>query len=375
MDTATSLPASASRPPAPPPDRPEVVARVEPVGKRVLEVGCGAGAMGAAMLAAGATEVVGLERHPAAAAVARGRLTSVYGYDLDALPELPYPPGYFDVITFANVLEHLRDPALALRHLRRWLSDDGQIVCALPNVRHESVLLPLLVEGRWDDQDDGVLERTHLRFFTLDSMQRLVRAAGFEPDQRVEGVSSPPSHRLELAAMLVEALGGDTGRFRREAQVLQVILSARPAQRSGTRAEAILDPWRGSRPVRVLVAPDVADPGDRWAETLAEVVDGLGPCDNVTVGVALPFRLLDPPPAALGAVAERSGIDLLLTEAPGDAAGWERMLGGASMWIATSDHPPLRQLASRVGLDVQDPSVGAAPFPPGPERAAQPPRP
>ncbi len=350
----TSSPAASAVPAYYHCDRPEVVARVQPAGRRVLDVGCAAGAMGAAMLAAGAAEVVGIEVHPPAAALARGRLTAVYRYDLETLPELPYPEGYFDVITLADVLEHLREPAAALRHLRRWLADDGRIVCSLPNIRHESVLLPLLVHGRWDYVDAGILDRTHLRFFTLSSMIRLLAEAGFELDGQVEGVRSPPSPQLELAAELVVALGGDKERFRQEAQVIQVVLAARPAQRSGARSEPILDPWRGSRPVRVLVAPDLSNPADPWAATLATVVDGLGPCDTVTVAVALPLAHLSPPPAALLPVAERAGVDLLLTEAPADLAGWERMLGGASLWVVTSDRPPLLPLAAQVGLDVQD---------------------
>lgn len=290
----TSSPAASAVPAYYHCDRPEVVARVQPAGRRVLDVGCAAGAMGAAMLAAGAAEVVGIEVHPPAAALARGRLTAVYRYDLETLPELPYPEGYFDVITLADVLEHLREPAAALRHLRRWLADDGRIVCSLPNIRHESVLLPLLVHGRWDYVDAGILDRTHLRFFTLSSMIRLLAEAGFELDGQVEGVRSPPSPQLELAAELVVALGGDKERFRQEAQVIQVVLAARPAQRSGARSEPILDPWRGSRPVRVLVAPDLSNPADPWAATLATVVDGLGPCDTVTVAVALPLAHLSP---------------------------------------------------------------------------------
>jgi 2-polyprenyl-3-methyl-5-hydroxy-6-metoxy-1,4-benzoquinol methylase len=335
-------------------DRPEVVARARPAGKRVLDVGCAAGAMGAAMLTAGAAEVAGIEVHPPAAALARGRLTAVYGYDLEAMPALPYPEGYFDVITLADVLEHLRDPLAALRHLRRWLADDGRIVLSLPNVRHESVLLPLLVHGRWDYLDAGILDRTHQRFFTLESMLQLLRDAGFEPEGQLEGVRSAPSPEHEAIAALVGQLGGDVERYRREAVVIQVILSARPSAPAGTRAAPLLDPWRGSRPVRVLVAPDLDNPDDRWAETLATVVDGLGPCEGVTVGVALPLQHLAPPPEALLPVAERSGVDLLLTEAPADQAGWERMLAGASLWIATSDRPSLQQLATRVGLEVQD---------------------
>jgi 2-polyprenyl-3-methyl-5-hydroxy-6-metoxy-1,4-benzoquinol methylase len=226
--------------------RPEVVARARPAGLRVLDVGCAAGAMGAAMLAAGAAEVAGIEVHPPAAALARRRLSAVHGFDLDRSPELPYPDGYFDVITFADVLEHLRHPAAALRHLRRWLSDSGRIVCSIPNVRHASVLLPLLVEGRWDYLDAGILDRTHLRFFTIDSMLRLLREAGFEPEGPADAVASPPLPAIEQVAALVGALGGDPIRFRQESQVVQVVLSARPAEARGVRA-SLGGPPRPSR--------------------------------------------------------------------------------------------------------------------------------
>jgi 2-polyprenyl-3-methyl-5-hydroxy-6-metoxy-1,4-benzoquinol methylase len=334
--------------------RPEIVARVEPAGKRILDVGCAAGAMGAAMLAAGATEVVGIEVHAPAAAIARGRVTSVFGYDIDQLPELPFPPGYFDVITLADVLEHLRDPPAVLRHLRRWLSGDGRIVCSLPNVRHESVLLPLLVHGQWDYVEAGILDRTHLRFFTLESMLRMLREAGYEPDGRVEGVGAPASPAIEQVAALVGMLGGDVDRFRRESTVIQVVIGAQPAEKTVLRPAPILDPWRGSRPVKVLVAPEMSNPDDRWTEALGTIVDGLGVADEVTVGVALPLPFLQAPPEALGSLAERSGVDLLLTEAPGTREGWERMFGGASVWVATSDRPPLRDLAARVGITVQE---------------------
>lgn len=354
MGTPTSHPTATDVPAYFHHGRPEIVARVEPAGKRILDVGCAAGAMGAAMLAAGATEVVGIEVHAPAAAIARGRLTSVFGYDVDRLPELPFPPGYFDVITLADVLEHLRDPAAVLRHLRHWLAGDGRIVCSLPNVRHESVLLPLLVHGQWDYVEAGILDRTHLRFFTLTSMLRMLREAGYEPDGQVEGVGAPPSPALEQVAALVGALGGDVDRFRRESTVVQVVIGAQPAERTVLRPAPILDPWRGSRPVKVLVAPEMGNPDDRWTEALGTIVDGLGVADEVTVGVALPLPFLQAPPAALGSLAERSGVDLLLTEAPGTREGWERMFGGTSVWIATSDRPPLRDLAARVGIAVQD---------------------
>lgn len=333
--------------------RPEVIALARPEGSRVLDVGCAAGAMGAAMLAAGAREVVGIEVNGPAAAVARSRLTAVYGYDLDSLPELPYPEGYFEVITCADVLEHLRDPAAVLRHLTRWLAPSGRVVCSIPNVRHESVLLPLLLEGRWDYRAEGILDRTHLRFFTVTSAVRLLAEAGLVVDGQGQAVTTTPSPALARAAELVAALGGDAQALLVEGTVVQTLVTGRLAAARAGVARPLPDPWRGSRPVRVLVAPELADPADTWASALGEIVTGLGANGSVTVGIALPLAALDPPPAAVQEVAARAEVDLLLTEEPSDDAGWERLLGGTTVWITTSERPHLLALARRVGVKVQ----------------------
>ncbi len=334
--------------------RPEVIGLARPRGCRVLDVGCAAGAMGAAMLAAGATEVVGIEVHPPAAALARSRLTAVYGYDLDGLPVLPYPEGYFDVITCADVLEHLKDPAAALRHLSGWLAPGGRVVCSIPNVRHESVLLPLLFEGRWDYVDAGILDRTHLRFFTVASAVRLLADAGLALDGRVQTVTTAPSPLLVRTSELIATLGGDARKFQEEATVVQILLAGRCTAVRPRAVGPILDPWRGSRPVHILIAPDLADPTDSWAPTLSEVVAGLGASDQVTVGITLPVAALSSPPAVVREVAAHAKVDLLLTEAPSDTAGWERLLGGASIWLATSARSPLLALAQRVGVEVRN---------------------
>ena len=336
--------------------RPEVIALARPKDRRVLDVGCAAGAMGAAMLAAGAREVVGIEVHRPAATLARSRLTAVYGFDLDGLPELPYPQGYFEVITCADVLEHLRDPTAVLRHLARWLAPGGRLVCSIPNVRHESVLMPLLLEGRWDYVGAGILDRTHLRFFTIESATRLLLEAGLAVDEPARAVTTPGSKALARAAELVASLGGDARRFQLEATTVQVLL----AGRRGAEAQAaapIADPWRGSRPVRLLITPDLANPASAWAAVLSEVVKGLGSSPETTVGVALPLAALEPPPPALRDVARHARVDLLLTEAPSDAAGWERLLGGASAWIDTCGRPHLQALARRVGVEVRGAEV------------------
>jgi 2-polyprenyl-3-methyl-5-hydroxy-6-metoxy-1,4-benzoquinol methylase len=208
--------------------RPEVVEQIEPRGLRILDVGCAAGEMGALMLEQGAREVVGLEVHPEAVAEAKTRLTAVHPVDLEDPFELPYPDGHFDRMAFADVLEHLRDPAALLVRLERYLAPDGVIVCSIPNIRHESVLVPLLVHGRFPYVDEGILDRTHLRFFTAVEIAALLDEAGFSllaGSVRVNRTVASPF--LEPMADLVRRVGGDEARYREEATIVQYIVKAR----------------------------------------------------------------------------------------------------------------------------------------------------
>jgi 2-polyprenyl-3-methyl-5-hydroxy-6-metoxy-1,4-benzoquinol methylase len=210
--------------------RPEVVSLVEPAGRSILDIGCAAGAMGELMLKQGAREVVGVELHAEAAAEARGRLTAVHEIDLEHIADLPYADRHFDRMTFADVLEHLRDPAAVLRRLRRYLADDGYIVCSLPNVRHESVLLPLLVNGTFTYVDEGILDRTHLRFFTAFEIARFLEGCGFAIFGTANVNRSPPTPFLDSVAELVNRCGGDARRFREEATIIQYIVKAKPTR-------------------------------------------------------------------------------------------------------------------------------------------------
>ena len=88
-------------------------------------------------------------------------------------------PRTFDVIVFNDVLEHMEDPWMALRQTRRFLTSSGRVSASIPNVRHYSVVKPLLVSGRFTYQDAGILDRTHLRFFTLSGVKQLFVDTGF----------------------------------------------------------------------------------------------------------------------------------------------------------------------------------------------------
>ena len=321
----------------------DVVAAAAPSGKRVLLVGCGDGAIGAGLLAAGAVEVVGLDA--CARGLTRSRLTATYRVAPDAAPELPYPDGYFDLLLVED-LSTLQVAGPTLQHLRRWLSDQGRLVAVAHNASHEAALVGLLSTGRWPASAGG-------RPLSIGSALEAVEAGGFEADDAVTVVRTEPGAAADVLRQLCEALGADGAKVADGLTMVRVIMSARPITPLGKSAAPLPDPWRGSRPVKVLVTPDLSNAGDPWAEALAGLARGLAGNAGVTLGVALPLPLLSAPPAALTQAVEGSEVDLLLTEAPVDDDGWQRLLAGASTWVATTPAPELLALARLVGVDVQ----------------------
>jgi 2-polyprenyl-3-methyl-5-hydroxy-6-metoxy-1,4-benzoquinol methylase len=145
--------------------------------KTLLDVGCGRGGFGQSLRQRGPIELTGIELDPAAARAASERydrvITGVFPSDI--------PPGAtFDCIVFNDILEHLIDPWGALEAAAAMLSPKGLVVASIPNMRYWPVFWPLLRRGEWRYVSDGVLDRTHLRFFTLTSVVEMFRGAGFE---------------------------------------------------------------------------------------------------------------------------------------------------------------------------------------------------
>jgi len=162
--------------------RDDILALVPRAARRVLDVGCSAGALGASIRREIGARVVGVELDPEMARVAAEKLDRVVvgnaeQLDFDALAA----EGPFDCICFADVLEHLRDPWTLLRESStRLLAPDGVVLASLPNIRHHSTLTNLLVRGRWPYRERGIHDRTHLRFFTLSNIRDLFAGAGLE---------------------------------------------------------------------------------------------------------------------------------------------------------------------------------------------------
>lgn len=153
-----------------------------PLGlERILELGCGSGALGAAYKRRNPScEWVGVELIGSAAREAMGVLDSVFIGDIeDENFDWGLIRDDYDAIVFGDVLEHLRDPWSVLKRLVGCLKPTGFVVSCIPNVGHIQVLGQLL-KGDFEYAASGLLDRTHLRFFTLKTMRHLYQGAGLE---------------------------------------------------------------------------------------------------------------------------------------------------------------------------------------------------
>jgi len=151
------------------------------VGSRVLDVGCATGYLGRYFAEQKACIVDGVEPDPEAASVAKQFYRNVWVGNVENQELLEGISNPYDVVLCAAVLEHLARPDLVLKRLRRLISPDGRIIISLPNIAHWTVRWALL-RGRFDYEEYGLLDRTHLRFFTIRTARQLIEDAGYHID-------------------------------------------------------------------------------------------------------------------------------------------------------------------------------------------------
>jgi len=192
--------------------RPEMLRFVPATAKRVLELGCAEGAFAATVRRRACAEVWGIESNSQAAERARAVIDRVLVGDADErITELP--DTYFDAIICNDVLEHLVNPCTTLTHLRRKLMPDGVVVASIPNIRFIPALSKIVFHKDFPQDDVGIFDRTHLRFFTRKSIVRLFETAGFTM-QRMKGINAyygPFSVLLTLFSLGYFADGFYTG--------------------------------------------------------------------------------------------------------------------------------------------------------------------
>jgi O-antigen biosynthesis protein len=145
--------------------------------KRVLEVGCATGYFTKVLRERGC-DVVGIELDPEAAAVAEQWAERVVVGNLDSSDVWDALEGeQFDAVTFGDVLEHLRDPLSVLRSAVRYLKPSGIVAISVPNIAHGDVRMALL-RGDFPYRETGLLDQTHIHFFTKESLRKMIKEAG-----------------------------------------------------------------------------------------------------------------------------------------------------------------------------------------------------
>lgn len=231
--------------------------------QRVLEVGCASGYLGASLVARG-HHVVGVEPDPAAAALAARALSEVWNGGLDDYLAT-HPEARFDVLLFGDVLEHMVDPADALRRALPHLREGGRVVVSVPNIAHGSIRA-MLLEGRFDYDERGILDHTHLRFFTRESIARLCTETGlaiehlFEVGLGVAEIDREYGMRLRRELVTAVELLDDA----ESRHAFQYVLRACPSKLSATSLLEV----NLSVPVERTAPPPHAHGSGSWKQKL-----------------------------------------------------------------------------------------------------------
>jgi len=193
----------------------------------VLEIGCNGGSLGAAYKKANpGSSYYGVELSKPAAAHAATRLDLVLCGPADEM-DLSFLTGKIDCIVYGDVLEHLVDPWTLLANHAKLLKKTGVVVASIPNVQHWT-LLDHVLRGQWNYSDYGLLDNTHLRFFTLNTIHRLFGGAGLKID-KVFGLNAhneAASRFCEIMRPALQALGIDVAEFLNRTTPLQYVVTA-----------------------------------------------------------------------------------------------------------------------------------------------------
>ncbi len=182
--------------------RSEIIPALARRYKHVLDIGGGEGRTSQMLLASEAVDKADLWEYQSEAVVsasASGAFDEVNQVDLNALGSWPQGRRY-DLIILLDVLEHLYDPWAVLERVRDYLLPEGHIIISLPNVRDATVVGPLLLKGDWRYDENGVLDRTHFRFFTRRTMREMIRGVGLEIELEIP-VRSGPRQKMNWATL------------------------------------------------------------------------------------------------------------------------------------------------------------------------------
>lgn len=157
----------------------------------LLDVGCGTGALGKWLRTNRYCTVYGIEINETAFKEAEKNLDGVIRGNIELI-ELPYADEFFDAIVMGDVLEHLIEPVTAIKKLRAKLKKGGHMYISVPNIRHWKEVINLVFRDKWEYTPWGILDYTHLRFFTKKSIRDLLEKNGI-PVAHADWVIQKPS--------------------------------------------------------------------------------------------------------------------------------------------------------------------------------------
>jgi len=196
---------------------------------RILEVGTGSGSLAAAVKRRNpSTQYIGVEVTPEYVERSRSRCDRVYLENFESpsyklLQEIPFQ----DYIVFCDVLEHFVDPWRVLDMLHATMKPGARIVASIPNTQHWSIQIRLN-RGDWRYADSGLLDKTHVRFFTRETIQEMFEQAGFSVTQMKPRIFNfaQQERALDIVTQMTQLLGGDVQASRNDAMAFQYIVVA-----------------------------------------------------------------------------------------------------------------------------------------------------
>ncbi len=161
--------------------RPDILKLLPHTLKRVLDIGCSTGVLGKAIKEKTGATVVGVETSKEMAVIAFKKIDQVIVGDIEDISIQKRLKGQkFDAIIFADVLEHLRDPWDLLHKMSAYLGSNGVVIASIPNVRHIDTLVNLIFKGYWPYRTRGIHDAAHLRFFTIQNINGMFKAANLK---------------------------------------------------------------------------------------------------------------------------------------------------------------------------------------------------
>lgn len=200
--------------------RPEILDLINPLSKKILDVGCGHGNLGNDLLEKQEAEIWGIEINEAVADIAAEKYYKVLvGNSENEIDKIPNE--YFDTIILADVIEHTVDPWTLVKKSVSKLTEKGEIILSVPNISHWSIISRLL-NTDFDYDDWGILDRGHLRFFSQNSIIKMLIMAGLFYTKRIATVNNfekIPQEMLDTC----EKLGIDAAKLKVESEVFQYI--------------------------------------------------------------------------------------------------------------------------------------------------------